>query len=133
MKPSATVLALLILGTQSVIAADCCCTIICRHPSEVCSDCAHKDGAAHDAAKECCKKNLETGSSSMPQKRCAHLEPSSEILILAAEACTAPPALVLETPVLFVPAPPEACKPAGQACTARGSPPLHLLCSVLLI
>ena len=137
MKTAAVVLALLVAGTQSLVAADCCCIIVCQRHSEVCSKCTHQGAlnAGAVGATDCCRTHHEGGAAPTEsgEKRCSHLEPSSEVVVQAADAFTAPPTLVLDLPPARDPAPSEADQPDGLVCPARGSPPLHLLFSVLLI
>lgn len=131
MKATALALALFVTAGQSVIASDCCCVIICRHQSEVCSKCANE--APVQAQADCCK-GTRPAPAPADEKRCSHLEPSSEILQQAPVAVTAPPNLDLELPpAIQAPPVPAPDKADGQDCPARGSPPLHLLHSVLLI
>lgn len=133
MKTAALVLALLVGATQSLIAADCCCVIVCKHHSEVCSTCAHQSAPAPEK-KDCCDKKSSAPAAPESPKRCVHVEPSSEVTIQAADAVAAPPTLVLDLP-------PDPAPAAGNsadavdlpALTERGSPPLYLLHSVLLI
>jgi hypothetical protein len=132
MKHAALVLALFVIIAQSVVAADCCCVIVCQHHSEVCSKCTHEGALNAGAPTHCCGTQRE-GAPAPSEKRCTHLEPSSEVVVQAVDACTAPPVLTLDVPLVPVPAPLEADKAAVQVCTTRGSPPLHLLFSVLRV
>jgi hypothetical protein len=139
MKTATLVLAMCVATLQSVIAADCCCVVVCQHQSDVCSKCEHRGAAGprEEAAPgtDCCKKaRHEPVGEKAPEKRCAHLEPSHEVVREAAAPVPAAPDVFLELPVLSVAAPTAAPdRPAGRLCPARGSPPLHLLYSVLLI
>ncbi len=67
-------------------------------------------------------------------KRCTHVEPSGEIVPQAAETLPATP--ILSVALLPDTAPPPIGGPypsPSPFCPARGSPPLHLLHSTLLI
>lgn len=138
MKTAAFVLALLVGGTQSLIAADCCCVIVCKHHSEVCSKCTHQ-GAVNAqpaaASKDCCKKSAAAApESTHPHKRCAHVEPSSEMTVQAADAVAVPPPILLDLPPTPEAAPAGAVASDSPLHSVRGSPPLlHLLFSVLRI
>jgi hypothetical protein len=132
MKTSALVLALLTGTVQTVGWVECCCVLICKHRNDPCSDCKKKQQAP--VAADCCKKSHPSAPASVPEKRCAHVEPSSEVVVQAAALPSVDLDLVLDLPLLpVVQAPPEFAGALAPSCEIRGSPPLHLLCSVLLI
>jgi hypothetical protein len=130
MKTAALALALLTATVQTVGWVECCCILICKHRNDPCSDCKEKQETAIKA--DCCEKSHH--ESPAPEKRCSHVEPSSEVV---AHAATLPPVvfhIVMDLPIVPVlPAPPEWRGTAAPSCEIRGSPPLHLLHSVLLI
>ena len=136
MKQAALVLALCVAATQSVAAADCCCIIVCKHREEKCSKCGHAP-APKPAQSDCCKKSeaarpapghAEDGG------RCAHLEPSSEVEHQAAHAVASPPVLAAAPVAVMVAGPGIFERPLAESMgEPRGSPPLHLLYSVLRI
>lgn len=138
MKTAALFLAMLVAATQSVAAADCCCIIVCKHREEKCSKCGHEP-AAKPAEDDCCKKKeapapVERGHA-QDGGRCAHLEPSSEVEQQAAPVLHPSPFTLELEPVSIENAGGAVFAPVadGVPCATRGSPPLHLLYSVLLI
>lgn len=136
MKRMTLVLALLMGGTQLLVAADCCCAIVCKHHSEICSKCTH-EGAPNgvpraEAGKDCCGKHGDAAPAPAP-KRCSHIEPSSEVTTQAVDPVAAPPTLILDLPAAAIA--PRALSPSSPEAVSpiRGSPPLNLLHSVFLI
>lgn len=131
MKTSALVLALLTATVQTVGWVECCCVLICKHRNDPCSDCKEKKQAQEPVA-DCCKKSHHQEPA--PEKRCSHVEPSSEVVVHAAVLPSVDLDLVLELPLVPVlQAPPQAAGALAPSAEIRGSPPLHLLNSVLLI
>jgi hypothetical protein len=135
MQVAALTLALLVSAVQTVGWVECCCVLICKHHNDPCSDCKDKSKARTEAPPDCCKE--KTHPASHPDKdgkRCSHVEPSSEVM---AQAGDLPPItfdLVLELPVAApLQEPADHDQTDSSFCRARGSPPLHLLYSVLLI
>jgi hypothetical protein len=128
MKAAAFALALAVSAVQTVGWVDCCCVLICKHQNDPCKDCAEKPEAAREA---CCDESHRPAKEEAP---CSHVQPSSEV---ASHADPLPPVIfdvVLELPVVpFQPSPAESEKTTRLNSQARGSPPLHLLNSVLLI
>ena len=128
MKAAALALALVVSAVQTVGWVDCCCVLICKHQNDPCKDCAEKPEASREA---CCDESHQPAEEQAP---CSHVQPSSEV---ASHADPLPPVVydvVLELPVV----PADAFTPTLEKTTclfsqARGSPPLHLLYSVLLI
>jgi hypothetical protein len=134
MQVAAFTLALVVTAVQTVGWVECCCILICRHRNDPCGDC--KEKARPELPRDCCKKETQSPRSqpSGKSKRCAHVEPSSEVVALAGDLPPATFEILLELPVaapLQVPANPG--KTDSSCGRARGSPPLHLLYSVLLI
>jgi hypothetical protein len=131
MKAGALALALAISAVQTVGWVECCCILICKHRNDPCSDCKEKKEPAQHAS--CCDK--KEAPAPAPEKRCSHVEPSSEVLV---QAPAAPPVifdLVLDLPVVpELQAPLKGSETDRPFAEIRGSPPLlHLLHSVLLI
>jgi len=132
MKATALALALLTATVQTVGWVECCCILICKHRNDPCSDCKQKLEAAAAAVADCCKKAHHQAPA--PEKRCSHVEPSSEVIVQAAALPTVDLDLVLDLPVVpLLQAPPVVDDAFAPAREIRGSPPLHLLYSVLLI
>ena len=134
MKVAALVLALLVSAVQTVGWVECCCILICKHHNDPCGNCKEKSQAA--APHDCCKdKTPQPSDHPKEGGRCAHVEPSSELVAQSAEL---PPPLfdiVLELPVVtLLPASANGLRMDTASSDSRGSPPpLHLLYSVLLI
>ena len=42
MKAATLALALGMAVVQTVVVADCCCILVCKHRDQSCSDCGHK-------------------------------------------------------------------------------------------
>lgn len=130
MKATALALALAISAVQTVGWAECCCILICKHQNQPCSDC--KESTEAPAPAGCCSESSHQAPKE--ETRCAHVEPSSEVV---SQPATLPPidfTLVLELPALPLQPPPrQAGRAEDLALHSRGSPPLHLLYSVLLI
>ena len=128
MKAAALALALVVSAVQTVGWVDCCCVLICKHQNDPCKDCAGKPEAAKEA---CCD---ESHKPAKEDDLCTHVQPSSEI---ASHSAPLPPVVfdvVLELPVIpFELSPVDLEKTTRLISQARGSPPLHLLNSVLLI
>jgi hypothetical protein len=128
MKTMALALALTISAVQTVGWVECCCVLICKHQNDPCKDCAEKPEAAREA---CCDESHKPATENPP---CSHVQPSSEV---AAHADPLPPVVldvVLELPVVpFQPCPEAFERSSRLFSQSRGSPPLHLLYSVLLI
>ena len=68
---------------QSVSWADCCCGSLCEHKNE-CAGCGPADGCPGGGKAGCCDE------APTPHRTCSHAEPSSEIVVVAAEAAPAP-------------------------------------------
>lgn len=129
MKSAALALALLTSVVQTVGWAECCCILICKHQNDPCEhDC--KDQQATPAPKaDCCSDEPETKT----PERCAHVEPSSEVIAQAGAPAPVPPTIVIDLPLVPL-APLSADNKTDRLfCSLRGSPPLHLVNSVLLI
>jgi hypothetical protein len=131
MKTVTLALALAMSAVQTVGWVDCCCVLICKHQNDPCKDCAEKPEAAREACCDESHKSTEPATDTAP---CSHVQPSSEV---ASHADPLPPVVlhvVLELPVVpAIASTPECEKTDGSLSRARGSPPLHLLYSVLLI
>ena len=127
MKAAAFALALAVSAVQTVGWVECCCVLICKHQNDPCKDCAEKPEAAREA---CCDESHQP----VKEAPCSHVQPSSEV---ASHADPLPPVVfdvVLELPVVpFALTPQDLEKTTRLNSQARGSPPLHLLYSVLLI
>jgi len=128
MKAGALALALLVSAVQTVGWVECCCVLICKHRNDPCSDCKEKQEAPTHA--DCCEKKAPA-----EEKRCSHVEPSSEVVAHAPALPSVQLDLVLDLPVVpLLPAPAPAGLAERPSGDSRGSPPLlHLLYSVLLI
>jgi hypothetical protein len=131
MRTAALALALLVTTVQTVGWVECCCVLICKHRNDPCKkDCKDKHEATTHA--DCCSK--KPPQPAPEEKRCSHVEPSSEVVAQGAEL---PPVIfdiVLELPVVaLLPVPREGHETTRLFCDSRGSPPLHLLNSQLLI
>jgi hypothetical protein len=128
MKTLALALALTISAVQTVGWVECCCVLICKHQNDPCKDCEKKPEAAREA---CCDESHKSETKDAP---CSHVQPSSEV---ASHADPLPPVVfdvVLELPVVPFQASAEAFEKTNRLFSQiRGSPPLHLLNSVLLI
>jgi len=133
MKSISLALALLTATVQTVGWVECCCVLICKHRNDPCGKCKEKHEAPPVEAS-CCEKKHEAPKAPAPEKRCSHVEPSSEVV---AHATVLPPVIldvVLELPVVpFAPTPSQVLFSDAAFGEIRGSPPLHLLNSVLLI
>ena len=133
MKASAFALAILVSTVQTVGWVECCCVLICKHHNDPCrKECKNHQAAA--APADCCSKHSEQPASKDDEKRCSHVEPSSEVV---AQSAALPPIifdLVLELPIVLLPEV-TLVRPTSEPprWDSRGSPPLHLLYSVLLI
>jgi hypothetical protein len=132
MKAGALALALAISAVQTVGWVNCCCVLICQHQDKVCKDCQEKKSDAAAPKEACCDESRKPKSD---DTRCDHVQPSSEV---ASHSTPLPPVIldvVLELPVVpTLPSFASGNKTDRLLCsTTRGSPPLHLLNSVLLI
>lgn len=120
MRLAGVFLALAFASLQSFALVDCCCGTLCERPNETCGD------HAPEPASDCCG-----GGPSAPSP-CTHIEPSHDVATpahgLPVEARVSAAALELELPTPG-PAAPAATVPAPE----RGSPPLYLVHSALLI
>ena len=131
MRSFALALALVTATVQTVGWVECCCVLICKHRNDPCKDCKEKQQVQEPVA-DCCKKSHPEAPK--PEKRCAHVEPSSEVVVHAAGLPSVDLDLVLDLPLVPVlQAPPPAAGAVAPSAEIRGSPPLHLLYSVLLI
>jgi hypothetical protein len=131
MKAIALSLVLLTATVQTVGWVECCCILICKHRNDPCSDCKEQPQQA-TAEASCCEKSHHEEPA--PEKRCAHVEPSSEVVVQAAALPSVNLDLILALPLLpALQAPPEFAGALAPSCEIRGSPPLHLLYSVFLI
>lgn len=135
MKAAALLLALLVSTVQTVGWVECCCILICKHHNKPCGDCKKDEPAA--GTHDCCTKEA-TGHAPTPspgrEKRCSHIEPSSEVLSQVADVPPLTLDLLLVLPELTLPQDPgDLRSPEAPTCDTRGSPLLHLLYSVLLI
>jgi hypothetical protein len=135
MRRGALVLSLVLSAVQTVGWVDCCCILICKHRNDPCADCKEKQEIPKHEADCCSKKTAPQPPVHQHEKRCSHVEPSSEVLVQEA----APPPVLFDL-VLELPLVAELTKPSAGLqtesffCDSRGSPPaLHLLYSVLLI
>lgn len=107
-------------ATQTFAFVDCGCESLCRRPNDTCPDAPPR--------KDCCGGEQEKKAAGP----CTHIEPSHEVVSHAADLPAGPPpAEIVATPELDPPA--GRGRPASPAPEARGSPPLYLLHSVLLI
>ena len=131
MKSLALALTLVTATVQTVGWVECCCVLICKHRNDPCSDCKEKQ-TEPAAAADCCEKSHHQEPA--PEKRCSHVEPSSEVVAHAAALPSVDLDLILDLPLIPVmAAPPAADAALAPSAEIRGSPPLHLLYSVLLI
>jgi hypothetical protein len=136
MKTATLALTLVLSAVQTVGWVECCCILICKHRNDPCADCKEKQEAPKHEADCCAKKEAPAAPVHQHEKRCSHVEPSSEIALQ-----DAPPAPVLFDLVLDLPLVPQLIEPSsagladGPSRDSRGSPPplLHLLYSALLI
>jgi hypothetical protein len=133
MKTGALLLALAVSAVQTVGWVECCCVLICKHRNDPCKDeCTDRHEATPKA--DCCLNHPEPSPVKEEHPRCSHVEGSSNVV--APDAPVPPVALdvVLELPVVTLPPVlPDAASAERPANAIRGSPPLHLLYSVLLI
>jgi hypothetical protein len=135
MRTATLALTLLLSTVQTVGWVECCCILICKHRNDPCADCKKKQDVPKHEADCCAKKEAPAAPVHQHEKRCSHVEPSSEI---ALQDAPPPPVLfdlVLDLPLVpSVSEPPAAHRTDSPFCDSRGSPPpLHLLYSVLLI
>ena len=136
MKATALALVLLTATVQTVGWVECCCILICKHRNDLCSDCRKSKTAQEPMAHaDCCDKSVPAPAEPVHEKRCAHIEGSSEVLPQDAPPPPVQFDLVLDLPVIpDAPAPSDRDEKDGLSRYGRGSPPpLHLLYSVLLI
>jgi len=133
MKTATLALTLVLSAVQTVGWVECCCILICKHRNDPCADCKEK-APKHEAAC-CAKKKAPAPHVHKHEKRCSHVEPSSEIVVQDAPPAPVVFDLVLDLPLVpFLIEPPIAHPADSPFCDSRGSPPpLHLLYSVLLI
>ena len=106
MKSLALVLGLLTATVQTVGWVECCCILICKHRNDPCTDCKEKQEKAA-AVADCCAKSHHQEPA--PEKRCAHVEPSSEVVVQAAALPTVDLDLVLDLPLVPVLQAPPLC------------------------
>lgn len=131
MKTLALALTLVTATVQTVGWVECCCVLICKHRNDPCSDCKEKQEEPA-AVADCCEKSHDQGPA--PEKRCAHVEPSSEVVAHAAALPSVDLDLILDLPLVpMVQVPPAADAAIAPSAGIRGSPPLYLRNSVLLI
>lgn len=131
MKPLALALIALVSTVQTVGWVECCCALICKHRNDPCKD--ECKPAPETPSHDCCEKPAPAPTHHH-DKRCAHVEPSSEVMSVVADLPHPDFDLVLLLP-------PPILAPAAEPATAipfsdaRGSPPplLHLLYGALLI
>lgn len=137
MKPAILVLTLLVASVQTVGWVECCCVLICKHHNDPCKDdCkAEKAEKAETSAHDCCKKAAPQAPRHDHQKRCSHVEPSSEIVSQGADLPVDASLLTLDLPVLpLLTVSTDAPRRVPRSDAPRGSPPLlHLLFGTLLI
>jgi hypothetical protein len=132
MKTLALALTLVTATVQTVGWVECCCIVICKHRNDPCSDCKEKQQKEQQAVADCCEKSHSQEPA--PEKRCAHVEPSSEVVAHATALPSVELDLLLDLPLVpLVQVPPAADATLAPSDGIRGSPPLHLLYSVLLI
>ncbi|HEX7899948.1 MAG TPA: hypothetical protein VF950_19430 [Planctomycetota bacterium] len=84
-------LSLVFAGSQVVAWADCCCGSFCRHKN-ACTGCGPEDACPGGSEKRARKSSCCDEDASQPRKTCTHVEPSSEIDHVSADAHAAPPA-----------------------------------------
>jgi hypothetical protein len=128
----ALVLIALMSTVQTVGWVECCCALICKHRNDPCKD--ECKPAPETPTHDCCEKPATPAPTHDHDKRCAHVEPSSEVESLSAVLPTVDFDLVLVIPpAIFVSA--EAPRTDRLFSLNRGSPPplLHLLYGALLI
>ncbi len=133
MKAAILALAALVSTVQTVGWVECCCILICKHHNDPCKDeCKEKPQASgHD----CCEKPTAPAPQHDHDKRCSHVEPSSEILTQDANLHPATPLESIELPLVnLLPSPADSLRTLPLCEATRGSPPLlHLLFGSLLI
>ena len=135
MRTATLALTLLLSAAQTVGWVECCCVLICKHRNDPCADCKEKKDVPKHEADCCAKKDTPAPPTHEHEKRCSHVEPSSEVVSQGAP----PPAvvfdLILDLPLIVrLPDPPTTPQTDRLFCDSRGSPPpLHLLYSVFLI
>ena len=131
MRKAIFALALAVFTVQTVGWVECCCILICKHRNDPCKDeCKEQPQAA---AHDCCEKPAPKTPAHQHDKRCSHVEPSNEVVSQSSEIQAAPPAIVVDLPLLeiFASEVPGTELPLQDT---RGSPPLlHLLYGALLI
>ncbi len=131
MKAFILVLALGTGGLLSVRVADCRCGLVCR------CGVAERAPAPAGTPSGCCHGDAEAplpGQKPHEEPDCTHVEPPGAIL----QPEMSPPPAASEAVPLGIPGPvmPPPRTPGGTdgaPCPIRGSPPLYLLHSVLLI
>lgn len=129
MRTPALAFVLAFAALQTVALADCCCVVICKHRDATCDDCGHEPSPG-PAPQGCCGGGDE--SPRPEEKKCTHIEPSSDVANDSAEASAIPVAAdLLPEPSPLVPPPSD--KTNRLVYPNRGSPPLYLLHSALLI
>jgi hypothetical protein len=135
MKTATLALTLVLSAVQTVGWVECCCILICKHRNDPCADCKEKQEIPQHEADCCAKKKAPVAPVHQHEKRCSHVEPSSEIVVRDAPPPPVEFDLVLDLPLVpFLVEPPVAHPADGPYSDSRGSPPpLHLLYSVLLI
>src|SRR6185503_13261998 len=99
MKSLALALTLVTATVQTVGWVECCCVLICKHRNDPCSDCKDKR-AQEPVVADCCEKSHHPSPES--EKRCSHVEPSSEVVVHAAVLPSVDLDLVLDLPLVPV-------------------------------
>ena len=134
LKKAVFALALAVFTVQTVGWVECCCVLICKHQNDPCKDECKEPPQPQAAAHDCCEKPAAKAPAHRhDEKRCSHVQPSSEIVSAAADVHIEAPPVFAELPLGPL-APSE--RPAREIPirAARGSPPLlHLLYGALLI
>ena len=134
MRMAILALTLMVASSQTVGWVECCCVLICKHHNDPCKDeCTAEKKRA--SSHECCEHPAPQAPRHQHEKRCSHVEPSSEIVSQVAELPSDAPVLSVELPGLPLPVvPSEEVRSDLRSDAPRGSPPLlHLLFGTLLI
>jgi hypothetical protein len=134
LKKAGFALALAVFTVQTVGWVECCCVLICKHQNDPCKDECKEQPPPQAAAPDCCEKpGAKAPAHRHDEKRCSHVQPSSEIVAPTADVHVEAPPLFLEPPLVLL-APSERPDRDLPLRAARGSPPLlHLLYGALLI
>jgi len=134
LKKAGFALVLAVFTVQTVGWVECCCVLICKHQNDPCKDECKEQPQPQAAAHDCCEKpGAKAPAHRHDEKRCSHVQPSSEIVSAAADVPVEAPLVFIDLPLVLL-TPSERPDRDVAIRAARGSPPLlHLLYGALLI